>query len=138
MDREIGQVGIGGSDITLTSLKGTLPITLTKTAGWSLRGVLTVRSDHLRFPRGQTRHLLLDHPTQSLRIPVVAETTGDLTVAVTLSTPSGGLVLAHQRIVVRTTQTSVVAIVLTIGAAMVLLAWWIRTSIRRPRRRARR
>ena len=138
VDREIGQVGIGASDITLTSLKGTLPITLTKTAAWSLSGVLTVHGDHLRFPRGQTRHLLLDHPTQSLRIPVVAETTGDLTVTVTLSTPSEGLVLAHQRIVVRATQTSVVAIVLTIGAAMVLLVWWIRTSMRRPRRRARR
>ena len=135
---QLAQVGIGGSDITLTSLKGTLPITLTKTADWSLVGRLTVRSDHLRFPRGRARPVMLDHPTQSVRIPVVAETTGDLTVSVTLTTPSGRLVLARQRVVVRTTQTSAAAIVLTIGAALVLLVWWVRTSLRRPRRRGRR
>ena len=138
VDAELGHLGIGGADITLTSLKGSLPITLIKTADWSMAGLLTVHSDHLRFPRGRTRPVTLDHPTQSVRIPVVAETTGDLTVSVTLTTPSGSLVLARQRIVVRTTQTSAAAIVLTIGAALVLLVWWIRTSMRRPRRRSRR
>ena len=138
VDAELGHLGIGGADITLTSLKGALPITLTKTADWSMAGVLSVHSDHLRFPRGRTRMVTLDHPTQAVRIPVVAETTGDLTVSVTLSTPSGNLLLARQRIVVRTTQTSAAAIVLTIGAALVLLVWWIRTSMRRPRRRSRR
>ena len=122
----------------MTSLKGALPITLTKTADWTMAGVLTVRSDHLRFPHGRTRSVTIDHPTQSVRIPVVAETTGDLTVSVTLTTPSGSLLLAHQRIVVRATQTSAAAIVLTIGAALVLLVWWVRTSLRRPRRRSRR
>ena len=135
---ELSHLGIGGSDITLTSLKGALPITLTKTADWTMAGVLTVRSDHLRFPHGRTRSVTIDHPTQSVRIPVVAETTGDLTVSVTLTTPSGSLLLAHQRIVVRATQTSAAAIVLTIGAALVLLVWWVRTSLRRPRRRSRR
>lgn len=138
VDAELGHLGIGGADITLTSLKGALPITLTKTADWSLVGRLSVHSDHLRFPRGQTREVTLDHPTQAVRIPVVAETTGDLTVSVTLTTPSGSLLLARQRIVVRTTQTSAAAIVLTIGAALVLLVWWVRTSMRRPRRRSRR
>ena len=138
VDAELGHLGIGGSDITLTSLKGTLPITLTKTADWTMAGVLTVRSDHLRFPHGHIRLVTIDHPTQSVRIPVVAETTGDLTVSVTLTTPTGGLLLARQRIVVRTTQTSAAAIVLTIGAALVLVVWWVRTSLRRPRRRSRR
>ena len=103
-----------------------------------MAGVLTVRSDHLRFPHGHIRLVTIDHPTQSVRIPVVAETTGDLTVSVTLTTPTGGLLLARQRIVVRTTQTSAAAIVLTIGAALVLVVWWVRTSLRRPRRRSRR
>lgn len=136
VDAALASIGIGSSDITLTSLKGSLPITLTKTADWSVSGTLAVRSDHLRFPKGHVRSLVVNHPTQSIRIPVVAETTGDLTVSVTLTTPSGSLVIAHQRIVVRTTQTSALAIALTIGAALVLLVWWIRTTLRRPRRRA--
>jgi hypothetical protein len=134
---QLGTVGISGGQITLTSLKGALPITLTKTASWNLRGALVVSGDHLAFPHGERFMVLIDHPTQSVRIPVDAETTGDLTLTAVLTTPDGAVVVARQRIVVHSTQTSVVAILLTAGAALVLGAWWVRT-LRRDRRARRR
>ena len=137
LDDQISTVAFGGAEITLTSLKGSIPITLTKTAPYSLRGILQLKSTHLHFPRGQRSTVLLDHPTQSIRIAAVAETTGDLPFTATLLTPRGALTIARQKVVVHTTQTSVVAIILTIGAALVLIAWWLRTSSKKPRRQHR-
>lgn len=137
LDAQLASIAFGGSDITLTSLKGSVPITLTKSSAYSLKGTLVLRSTKLDFPKGSSSVVLLDHPTQSMRIPVVAVTTGDLPFTATLSTPKGDLVLARQKILVHTTQTSAVAIILTVGAALVLIAWWIRTSAKKPRSRHR-
>ncbi len=137
LDAQLATVAFGGSDITLTSLKGSVPITLTKSSAYSLKGTLVLRSTKLEFPKGSSSLVLLDHPTQSIRIPVVAVTTGDLPFTATLSTPAGDLVVARQKILVHTTQTSAVAIILTVGAALVLIAWWIRTSAKKPRSRHR-
>jgi hypothetical protein len=57
-------------------------------------------------------------------------------VAITLHSPSGGLLLSSGQISVRSTATSVVGIVLSLGAVVVLVVWWIRTS--RKRRALRR
>ena len=132
---QLESVQIGGGDITLTALKGSLPLTLTKSAPYKVIGVLTLHSDHLRFPRGDHYPIVIGSTTKSLRIPVQAITTGDLPLTATLRTPTGSLVIAHQRVLIHTTQSSIVAIFLTLGAAIVLLAWWVRTWWRKPRSR---
>ena len=137
LDNQLHALSINGADITITALRTSIPITLTSSAGYSVTGVLRLTSSHLRFPKGATSTEVLDKPTKSLRIEVEAITTGDLPMSATLTTPQGGLVIAHQRIVVRATHTSLVAIFLTLGAAGVLFAWWFRDWWRRPKRRAR-
>ena len=99
--------------------------------------MLTLSSAHLSFPKGSESTEVLDRPTLSLRFPVQAVTTGDLPLYASLSTPAGGLVLAHQRILIHVTHTSIVAVVLTIGSALVLLIWWFRTWWRAPRSKHR-
>jgi hypothetical protein len=138
LDHQISQIAISGNDITITALRSSIPITLTSQTGYPVEGVLRLTSAHIDFPQGSTFHEVLTRPTQSLRIGVNAVTTGDLPLYVTLRTPSGGLVLAHQRIIVHATHTSVVAIFLTIGAFIVLLVWWLRTWWRKPTRARRR
>ena len=54
----------------------------------------------------------------------------------TNGSPAGGLLLSSGQISVRSTATSVVGIVLSLGAVAVLVVWWIRTS--RKRRALRR
>ena len=138
LDAQLHSVAISGAIITITALRTSVPITLTSSAGYPITGILHLSSTHLTFPKGATSTELLDKPTKSLRIEVEAVTTGDLPMAATLSTPKGDLVIAHQRIVVRATHTSIVAIILTVGAAAVLFGWWLRDWWRRPKRRARR
>ena len=69
---------------------------------------------------------------------VEARTSGVLPLQVTLVAPrtdpgAPPLVIAHGRLTVRSTATSVVGVVLTLLAIAVLAAWWIRTW-RRGRR----
>lgn len=81
----------------------------------------------------------VDHPTNSVQVEVRARTSGDLPLAFTLTSRNGGLLIEHGRLTVRSTATSLVGIVLTLVAAVVLLGWWARTWARgrRGRRPAR-
>ena len=54
---------------------------------------------------------------------------------ITLHAPSGGLQLSSGQIVVRSTATSIVGIILSVGAIAVLAVWWVRTSRKRRSRR---
>jgi hypothetical protein len=138
LDHQLSAVAISGADLTMTALRSSIPITITSQAGYTLTGILNLASTHLRFPNGSSFTEVLDRPTLSLRIEVQAVTTGDLPLFASLRTPEGGLLLARQRILVHATHTSIVAIILTIGSAIVLLVWWLRTWWRKPPRRSRR
>jgi hypothetical protein len=138
LDQQLSAVAISGNDLTMTALRSSIPITITSQTGYTLNGVLELASGHLKFPNGSSFEEVLDRPTLSLRIEVQAVTTGDLPLFATLRTPAGSLVLARQRILVHATHTSIVAIALTIGSAVVLLVWWLRTWWRKPPRRSRR
>jgi hypothetical protein len=69
-------------------------------------------------------------------VTVRARTSGVFTVPITLTSPTGFLRLASGQITVRSTATSIVGIILSVGAVAVLAAWWVRTS--RKRRSLRR
>lgn len=119
--------------VTLTSRRGTLPVTIDSSAPYAVTGQLTVASDRLEFPSGSTRGVTIDRTTNQIRVPVLARTLGDLPIQVTLRTPDGALVIAQSRLTVRSTATSVVGVVLTILAALVLAGWWVRTWVKRRR-----
>ena len=54
--------------------------------------VVTLTSDKFIFPDGNSRQLVLDRPTTSLRVTAQARTSGDrLPIEVTLHTPNGQL-----------------------------------------------
>jgi len=124
--------------ITLTSRTGEIPVTILSSAPYDVQGTLTLVSDKLQFA-GSSGHssfaFTADHASNSVRVQVTARTSGDLPLDVTFSAPRGGLVIAHGSLTVRSTATSLVGIVLTLVAAVVLLAWWARTW--RKGRRAR-
>jgi len=131
---QIAQIQFSGDrTVTLTSRRGALPVTIDSSAPYALIGQLTVTSDRLEFPTGDTRQVTIDRTTNQIRVPVLARTLGDLPMEVTLRAPDGALVIAQSRLTVRSTATSAVGVVLTILAAMVLLGWWLRTWIRQRR-----
>jgi hypothetical protein len=138
VDAQVGQVTVAeGQSITLTSQQGTLPVDIVSSASYPVSATLTVTSDKLLFPDGttgwtQSTTLLPGHGhTDVVYVKVRARTSGVFTVAVTLHAPVGGLLLSSGQIAVRSTATSIVGIVLSLGAVVVLAVWWIRTSRKR-------
>ena len=124
--------------ITFTSRTASIPITVLSAAPFVVRVVLTLSSDKFTFPNGATRTMDLNHSTTSVRIAATARTSGDrLPVDVTLRTPDGGLTISRTVLTVHSTALSIVGVVLTVLAGLVLLAWWVRTWRRSRQRRPR-
>ncbi len=149
---ELGRVTLSGGVIRLTSSSVLrVPIALGSTTGFPVAGTLTVSSDKLLFtPGGQCQGIdrgpagfsgvscpvVLSKVTNAVYVSMRARIGGDFRVAVTLDTPAGGLAMVHGQLTVRSLSTSVEAVVLSVAAGAVLLAWWARTGWR-TRRRAR-
>jgi len=124
----------GQTDLNLTSRRGTLPVTVANANPFPVDVLVRVRSDRLRFPDGGALTLTVD-PADARRIdvPVEARATGSVPVFVELWTPDDRIQLDQRRLNVRSTAFSGVGLVLSLGAVLVLLGWWVR-HIRSTRR----
>jgi hypothetical protein len=136
MDAQLGQLVIAGDrTITFTSQQGTIPVTIVSTAPYPVTATLTLTSDKLLFKNGATEWTqpttLAPEHTNVVDVSVRTRVSGLFKVAITLHSPSGALELSSGEVNVRSTATSVVGIVLSLGAIAVLAVWWIRTSRKR-------
>jgi len=113
--------------VTLTARTGLIPVTILSTAGYTVVGTLVLTGGRFVFPRGNTRHLTLDHPTNPTRVAIEARTSGDLPMQVAFRSPTGSLVIASGQLTIRSTATSFAGVVLTVLALLVLGGWWART-----------
>ena len=122
---------------TVTARKVRLPIAISSQLKVPFKGVLVITSDRLSFPNGNKIPVVLNGPNTTLSIPIYAETLGIYLISAKLVTTNGQLVVAHTSIEIRSTAFSAVSIILTLGAFLVLLLWWIQ-SFRRGHQRNRR
>ncbi|MCX6512965.1 MAG: DUF6049 family protein [Actinobacteria bacterium] len=127
---QLSGLEVSAGTITLTAHKGTIPITITSTLNYPIRGVLSFTSDKLAFSSATTRNFTIARSTHAIRIGVRARTTGDIPLEVRFTAPDG-LLLASGTITVRSTASSIVGMVITILAAAVLALWWVRNLRRR-------
>jgi hypothetical protein len=124
--------------VTFTAQRAAIPVTVLSAAPYPVSVVVTLASDKFTFPDGNTRQLVLNRPTTSVRVTAQARTSGDrLPIEVTLQTPNGQLTLAHTVLTVHSTAISFAGVALTVLAGAVLLAWWVRTWRRSRRQRPR-
>jgi hypothetical protein len=137
VNAQLGQLQVAGDQsITLTSQRGRVPVTIVSDAPYPVTATLTLTSDKLLFPDGQSlRVTVFPSPhTNPFYFNVQTRASGLFKVGVTLYSPTGGVTLASGQVSVRSTATSVVGIVLSAGAVAVLVVWWLRTSRKRRRR----
>ena len=139
LNAQLAQVSVSGDQsITLTSRNASIPVSIASRAPYPITGTLTLTSDELLFANG-TRRLSMQVPLTSANttryIAVQARSSGESKLQITFSTPADGMVITTGVLTVRSTATSVVGVVLSLGAVAVLLAWWLRTSVRRRKRR---
>jgi hypothetical protein len=131
-----------GRTVTLTSSAGQVPLTITSRAGFPLHVVLALSNPQLalRFPHGErlpaTGTLVLSRGNTSELISVASRTSGDFSLRIEVVSPTGAAMLAQGDITIRSTALSGVAISLSVGALLLLIIWWVRSS-RRHRRDAR-
>jgi len=119
-----------GTSVTLTSQGGVIPVTLRSATAYPVRLRVTLRSPRLEFLEGASQEVVLDGEAHALTFPVRAQTTGRFPVRILVDTP-GGRRISESQIVVRSTAYNLVALAVTVGAALFLALWWGRRFWRR-------
>jgi len=112
--------------VTLTSRSGRIPVSIRSRMEVPARVRLQVSSDRLEFPEGSVIDVDLVDEITTVEIPVQARTTGSFQMAVAVTSPDGILAVTATKVTIRSTAVSSVGVVLSIGAGLVLLTWWLR------------
>jgi hypothetical protein len=120
------------TSVTLASRNGVIPVGVTNNAGYPLRVSVRLVSTRLSFLPADTQSIQLNGDSASLLFHVQARTTGRFPVQVQILTPNG-VELTHDELIVRSTAYNLIALIITIGAALFLLAWWGRRFLPRSR-----
>lgn len=137
IDRTLSEVDIAsGSQVTLTSDTGTIPVTLQRGEGGPLAVQVEVTSQgRLAWPEGRRSETLVleEGTTQTVTFETRALSTGTFSVSVRVTDPSGRIELDRTTLSVRSTAISGFALTsIALLVVVLLLAGLLR---RRPRRR---
>jgi hypothetical protein len=153
---QLHSLSVNAGEIRLTSNVALVPITVVKNLPYPVTGVVDITSDKLAFSQSSqspgslcrspkvhssagrssfSSLCVISHGTNVVYVDMRARASGDFQISVTLTSPTGALVLASGQLTVRSMSTSAVSIALSVAAAFVLLAWWGRTLWHRRHRR---
>jgi hypothetical protein len=124
---------VGSRTITLTSHSVSVPLTLSSKLPFPVRVQLSIRSSEITFPKGSKRVIELRRGTATISLPVVVKALGTFAASAVVSAPNGA-VLVTSNLTVHSTGFSTVGVVLTVGAALVLVSWWVRTARHRKKK----
>ena len=116
---------------TLTSRSGTIPISLGNPGSRSLKVIIRLASSRVTFPDGSAKIVTIDRPNQVATFAIKTNAVGPSSVVLTMTAPNGH-VLGQQVLVVRSTAVNVIALAITFGAGLVLVALWARRWFKRP------
>ncbi len=128
----------GGRTVTLTSRTGQIPITIVSSSPYPVHASIEVRDSALSFPGGGAgpTPVVFKTKTTAREYHVSTRTSGASRLDVVVRSPVGGAVLLAGSFTIRSTAVSGVAVTLSVGALLVLLAWWLRSVLRHRRRAA--
>ncbi|MCL4433604.1 MAG: DUF6049 family protein [Actinobacteria bacterium] len=118
---------ISDKTVTFTSSKATIPITLTSKLKYPVKVLLELQGSGIQPISGRYKKVTLKHSTTVVYIPLIIRATGYFRITVRLVSVKGNMTLAAARLPVRSTAISSVAVVLSIGAILILLGWWLHT-----------
>lgn len=130
--------------VTLGTRDATFPLPVESDLAYPVQVVIELSSsDRLDFPNNRIE-ATLHEGRQVVPIRVRTRAPGSTPVTITVRSPDDGVTLASARYTIRSSAVSGVGIVLTVGAAAFLAAWWgrhwwrHRGTARHARRRLRR
>ncbi|MFL5736059.1 MAG: DUF6049 family protein [Actinomycetota bacterium] len=116
--------------VTLTSSGSvsSIPVHIVNASGTPLHVTVQLVSPRLSFANGNSRSVGLTSTDSTLSFGVTPNTTGRFPVQVLVRTPSGKI-LSSATLIVRSTAYNRIALLITIGALLVLLALWLRRAL---------
>lgn len=121
----------GAQVITLTSQTGVIPLSVASRLKYPVDVVLKLDSDKLTFPDGDRIPIQkLQAPARTIEVRTIAQATGTFPLRVRVQT-SAGTILSEASLTIRSTAYNVMAVSITAGAALFLLAWWVAGRLRR-------
>jgi len=126
---------LGG--VSLTSRTATAPFSFRNTAAYPLRVEVRFIADKARFldfDDEETTTIVLEPGVTNENFRVEALSAGSFPLRIEMFSPDGALELRTVDLTMRSTVPSGVGVALTIGAIIVLVAWWGRDLIRGRRR----
>lgn len=116
--------------VTLTSESAGIPVTVSNEGEHSLRFSVRLVSQWIR-EEPATEVQLGPGDSQTLRLQAELRSTGRFPVLVQMVSPSGRPI-GQEALVVRSTAYNRVALLITVGAALVLVGLWAKRFVRRP------
>ncbi len=126
--------------VTLTARQARIPITVENDALFPAKLDLVVKSQALQFggSTSDTQRVALEltHKFTTEEFTVRTRTSGVFRMTVQLVAPNGTPLSAISQVTIRSTAASGVGIILSVGAALFLIVWWVRNA--RSGRRAKR
>jgi Family of unknown function (DUF6049) len=128
----------GTRTITIGQHNARVPITLDSSFPSVIHADLRLSSGEFALSASQvSQPILLARKNTEHEVSVTTRTSGVSTLDVELVSPVGKVVLLQGGITIRSTAYSIVAVVISAIALFILLAWWVRTMLRRRRRHTR-
>jgi hypothetical protein len=122
---------------TFTSREGQISFALGDPGATPLQVIVELESNSFTFPEGNRQSVNVDHPGTVVSFPVVAQASGANSIGVFVRAPNGQQLPETgppaATIVVRTTAVNHIALLVTIGAAIGLVALYARRWVRRRR-----
>jgi hypothetical protein len=128
-----------GARFTLTSHEGTIPLQLGDPGDHAYHVTFELRSQDFSFPDGDQQDVVVDQPGQTVSFRVVADSSGQNSIYLQARDPNGRLVPINDgstdpiAIPVRITAVNSIALLVTVFAALVLVALYARRWFRRRR-----
>jgi hypothetical protein len=137
IDRVIAAIHLPDQpQVTLTAREASIPLTIENDAGFPFDVVVHLDSQRLDFPRGDRIAITLAEGTSRLDLDVRTLTTGAFPLDIRVTSPDERIELTGTRYRVRSTAVSGVGLLISIGAGVFLLLWWL-SHWRRARRSRR-
>lgn len=121
--------------VTLTARDGTIPLRIVNGNGFPVSVLIQLESDRLEFPDGDQIEVSLPPGETSLDIRVETRASGAFPLDAVVTSPDGVLEVTDTEYRVRSTALSGVGVVISVGAGLILLVWWLRhfRNLRRNR-----
>jgi hypothetical protein len=116
--------------LTFTSRSGTIPLRMGDPGDRVMNVTVELASGRVEFLDDDRRSVRLDRADQVITFEAEVKAAGPSSIDVAVLSPNG-VVIARGELIVRSTAINPIALVITIGAGLVLIGLWSRRLFRR-------